>query len=775
MTTKRLLQQRPGSFAWQEGLAALQWWARNTIYSPYNQQHPNHKQRFTYACQLLERLLEEKNQLYQRLEKLQGAMDASAMLDHCYELNANELLGTIVKNYWDEGNPQQELIIAEWVHSLSERFQLQPCPQVVSLIQKKSKEGVTEQMNMGPTPQQVFDSYEISTAEDFTPSQEPAASKETTDSDRLVGRLLLDFVRDWTDAGLDSKDAQKRVDHFYMDMKRTITNANTNNQLWVREAYIFVLNAWKDAASQKPELAAKHADKTLYEMLTNYLEDNDKNEQFKPTRDCFASVISARTLCGDAEETDRVLQDMITLYNRTGDPDFCPDRRCFLSVFYSLFNSHLTANGNGNGIMVGKADHLLRQMLDIAESIQDTSLIPPVSVFEHILALWARTHEKDAGERVEVVMLRMQQLYDNGKLHAKPSLKFFELLLQSWANSHRDDAAERVEKIRSFVIKNFGKLGDLWEGPIPPTFGYLSLIQAWSRWNYDQPELALEKTEHYFQKLREHFESDLAGSLDIILAYKARINAYGNIRNATKAAEMAQEALEELEQLRMKEIIDRNPDSSLYGSVANYWAKVGNVKMIEKIIQLQPEDQLDTVMYNCLLQAHARSKDPRAGEKAEKILQQMEKASQEGNESVKPNNRTFGMVITCLSNSPDPARVERAEKYLQALKDIYAATGDENYQPNARIYTMAMRALTKSGKLDQAEALLHEMNALADIGHKHVRPDTVTYTVVLKGLRTANIPDKIERTKEILRMMQKHDTKADAFVEQEIRKITAGQ
>ena len=111
---------------------------------------------------------------------------------------------------------------------------------------------------------------------------------------------------------------------------------------------------------------------------------------------------------------------------------------------------------------------------------------------------------------------------------------------------------------------------------------------------------------------------------------------------------------------------------------------------------------------------------------------------------------------------------------MQKLKEFYAATGDENYKPNKKIYTNAMRALINSrdpAAPDKARALLDEMNVLAEKGDRTVKPDVVTYTTALQVLRRADVPDKIERAMEIISLMKQTGVEADSFLESEARKL----
>ncbi|CAB9508653.1 Pentatricopeptide repeat-containing protein [Seminavis robusta] len=575
---------------------------------------------------------------------------------------------------------------------------------------------------------------------------------------QLTGSVLLSFVKACNLAGIDAGQTQERVGDFLQ------SRAKGDHHSQSRQAYQFVLRAWKDLAREKPQLASKEAEKMLYEMLTLYLED--KNVHVKPCRQCFTDVLAIHNASGNATAADRVLQDMIHLYDNTQDKDFLPDKQCFSWVLLSLFNEHKSTD---NAFL---ADNVLHQMMELAIATGDATLRPPESVVQHALTLWARSYHQDAGFRAEALLIRMQELPDSTNsitTVALPPVKFFELVMQAWAKSEAPKAAARIEQIQLFVKEQFDVL--------PPCFGDLIVLEAYaksSRGNKD----AIRKVDQYFRQFQQHFRSEHVSSLDVILAYRCKIIAYSNHKDPLKGARECQAALEELWMLRKKEWIEFPPDSTVYEFVAYAWAKIGNVHRVKDLLHRIKQDRQgqepNIVLYNHLLMALSRSRDPHAGQEAEKVFLELQKKSQKGDRSARPNIHTYGTLMACLSKSPNPKTASRAALYLQKLKELHEITGDQALKPNARIYTTAMRSLVglaNQEAVEKAQALLDEMHALAQQGDETSRPDVVTYTTFLKVLRVSNVPDKRERAEQVLLQMKEHGIQPDAFVWKEVNKL----
>ena len=96
------------------------------------------------------------------------------------------------------------------------------------------------------------------------------------------------------------------------------------------------------------------------------------------------------------------------------------------------------------------------------------------------------------------------------------------------------------------------------------------------------------------------------------------------------------------------------------------------------------------------INAWANSKDPKAGMRAEAILQRMEKQYKMGNEDVKPDTITYNTAITAWANS-EPNAGMRAEAILQRMEEQYKM-GNEDVKPNTITYNSASHCMGKQSR-----------------------------------------------------------------------------
>jgi hypothetical protein len=124
----------------------------------------------------------------------------------------------------------------------------------------------------------------------------------------------------------------------------------------------------------------------------------------------------------------------------------------------------------------------------------------------------------------------------------------------------------------------------------------------------------------------------------------------------------------------------------------------------------------NTVTFNSVIFAWAKSGDPSAGKRAEAILHQMQKMSKAKNQnrSISPNVVTYTSIISAWSNSKNQLGAERASANLDHMKKL-AAAGDVKCQPNKFTYKAVIRAWFQSGHPETASTvkwLKEEMSIL---------------------------------------------------------------
>ena len=177
----------------------------------------------------------------------------------------------------------------------------------------------------------------------------------------------------------------------------------------------------------------------------------------------------------------------------------------------------------------------------------------------------------------------------------------------------------------------------------------------------------------------------------------------------------------------------------------------------------------DTVTYNGVLKALAKSPSIHGAQQAQDLLEQMEevhqqqslanrefylKISSNGNDfvegapliTVKPNVRSYSTVMDAWSRRSGkiPNAPQRAQDILERLEHIHASTGDMSYRPNTISYNTVIAAWAKDGIFDKAHLLLEKMGPLAD---------TISYNTVLLAIARSALPDAGERAEQLMRKM----------------------
>jgi len=186
---------------------------------------------------------------------------------------------------------------------------------------------------------------------------------------------------------------------------------------------------------------------------------------------------------------------------------------------------------------------------------------------------------------------------------------------------------------------------------------------------------------------------------------------------------------------------------------------------------LQDLPHANTITYNTVLNALAKSSSLDGAQKAQDLLEQMEKTYEQQSRanqewytgmsnttenlyqgapviSVKPNVCSYSTVMDGWSRRSGkvPQAAQRANSILEKLEALYRETNDSTYKPNAISYNTVIAAFAKDkGHADQAIQILKKMGSLADI---------ISYNTVLLALARSGLPDAGERAEALLREMK---------------------
>jgi len=214
---------------------------------------------------------------------------------------------------------------------------------------------------------------------------------------------------------------------------------------------------------------------------------------------------------------------------------------------------------------------------------------------------------------------------------------------------------------------------------------------------------------------------------------------------------------------RMQELYQRQgwpqvqPNAIAYTTVIHGWSQhESNAYKAEALLKEQLEDfqsgnetcRPDTRTFNAVLNAIAKSSDVKdhgdALDRCKVILHQMQDLSSNAGWDCVPDQYSLTAVILCCTNTAGP---KEAEKLLSDLSDTLAIAHDFIVP-----YNVILRGYAKEGNGEGAEALMEQI-----IEMDGVIPDETTYNTVLYAWSQSKNPEAPQKAETLLWEMQDDD------------------
>ena len=375
----------------------------------------------------------------------------------------------------------------------------------------------------------------------------------------------------------------------------------------------------------------------------------------------------------------------------------------------------------------------------------DPSLIME-KFLDGVLDTLVSSRNVNAGKRAEMVLLKQQELYEDGNC-SPPTFETFKKVLHCWSNSQENGAAERMENMLLLA----DSLYDDGDTMLRPDFdGFMSVIMAWSKSH--SPDAPDKIQSHLKTLYQRRLEGDQSFTIDSRV-YASLIRSYANSGRGD-AQTMAFSVFESAP--------DDVKDTSLYNLLIE--AQGGDSSRAEELLQVMHISYFEgnenvkpnTETFNAVIQAWLRSGSPMAAWRADGIFQRMEEMSATGKLDIKPNSRTFDLVISALAQEWG-AELGKIDIYLALLRQHYLAG---ECVPTVTSYTEAIRAWASKNDdpraILRAQALLDEMNELVREGVDTMRPNRDTYEVYLEGVGQSSMEDRTQLINDVLFKMKEN-------------------
>lgn len=232
--------------------------------------------------------------------------------------------------------------------------------------------------------------------------------------------------------------------------------------------------------------------------------------------------------------------------------------------------------------------------------------------------------------------------------------------------------------------------------------------------------------------------------------------------------------------------------------------------------ELEKSNLADTITFNSVINAYAKSSLHDSAERAERVLARMEKEHRKQKEvimkynqcvsqiqrsgicedskkiieecgilecgefkeprlTVKPNVRTYSTVIDVYSRRSDADSVQVADiaqSLLDQLRTLFESTGDEEVKPNSISYNSVINAWAKTGTVLGAQNAMKLLTTMEGEGIA----DVISYNTVIHAWARCESKESGIMAEEILRRMQKRRSEANetmAIIEPNIRTFSS--
>lgn len=539
-----------------------------------------------------------------------------------------------------------------------------------------------------------------------------------------------------------------------------------------------------------------------YQELTKNNENgngsNDEQDKSKyivgPTPDAYSysSVIDAWAKIGNYERAIHLLRYMYELDMLDATSTYTniihssrsvkPNTITYNSVINALCNS--IQQGRISSTTVIESTPILAQsLLDEMKNhiLQQTNVfcVPDTTTYNTVLKVWSNSLRKDCGYNSE------------------------ELLNEMW--SYHNEYQKHLKNQQAFINTN-NTTSRLLLDVTPDQFSYSTTISAWARSSIHNNDTSAKNAERLLEQMEEYRSKGFTHLAPTTYCVNAVLNAWSKIATNNKvngAASRAETILKRMEQLYNDgERDELRPNTISYNTVISAYARSGEVgserraerilRRMDRLSQERDEEENgdqqqlysssckpDLISYNTVINAWSRSKNPDGPNRAEAILSHMEKQYQNGLSLIQPDVVSYTSCIAAWARRKTditPDMPHRAQQILDKMDEAYKG-GNLSAKPTVLSYNTVCNAWAKSRDKDAARqvlAILNQMETMHTSGEMYVKPDIFTYTTCIDALAKEGTKETTEKALQLLNTIEKrYNETLDTDIKPNVRTYTS--
>eukprot|EP00537_Pseudo-nitzschia_pungens_P002920 CAMPEP_0172370758 /NCGR_PEP_ID=MMETSP1060-20121228/39496_1 /TAXON_ID=37318 /ORGANISM="Pseudo-nitzschia pungens, Strain cf. cingulata" /LENGTH=950 /DNA_ID=CAMNT_0013096137 /DNA_START=404 /DNA_END=3256 /DNA_ORIENTATION=- len=337
---------------------------------------------------------------------------------------------------------------------------------------------------------------------------------------------------------------------------------------------------------------------------------------------------------------------------------------------------------------------------------------PNVVLFSSAMDAWTKSGLNGSPERVEELlanMLTLQEWYPEWDI--APNKFTYSTAIDAWAKVRRVD---KVKELLQNMHQQAMEQDDPTLKPGLPAFnGYLVALARSGR---------VDEAETLLSQMEDLYDSGELEEPPSVISYTTVIDGFA--RSKVEGSSVRAESF----LLRMIDREDLSPNAVTYNSVINAHVQCFNIEAAENLLREMHETYLRSgnmeirptmQSYSVVISGIAKSRRKNAGERAERILEQIKEMAQSGDLDEPPDVILYNAVLDCWAKSSSTQETaSRALAFLKKMKQ-------DGIVPDAISYNTIIHCLAQSGMTLDAELMLEEMK---DTG---VQPNSITYNTLL--------------------------------------------
>lgn len=440
-----------------------------------------------------------------------------------------------------------------------------------------------------------------------------------------------------------------------------------------------------------------------------------------------------------SRRAEAVLDTMIALGRQEEDSLLAfPSGRCYHNVLLSMC-------GPKTQVGTSQAEQFLKRMNEDFQTGNENAR-PTAASYGLIIHNWSQL---GYAEESEAMIRSMYNDYDqNGNELAKLTSYQFNSAISAWQRSGDPNALERAFSL-------FDNMQKLEITPDAATFGVLMTTLSRSK----NPS-AGEKAESILREQQAQYNAGNEDSKPDAMHYNAVMHCWSSVGNATRAAALLRELLEEHKKADSRIITDERPFITVFAALARSRvptsAEEAEVLFLEmtRLCEAGEFDfQPSAVCYAALQGCWASVEQPVSGEKCLALLHEMNEKYAVGNKGMRSTEANYKIVIDAFARIRNPQAAE--EVWFQMLQGFL--DGNPDAKPGVDSCKAVLAAWLMSGTSDAIQRTVDVIERIAEVdrsGAIELKVDRNAYYLLLDICSKAENPDILAGAETIIRKME---------------------